>query len=251
MKHLLQYAFCILAFVGPAQIGYVDLTAPPPVVSKEEADTSLSAGCTNWGGGFADGFIKPDDGKKREITLEFTKISSTVLAQGSEFEAEVRLMNTGHHTIEIPWSTDPATAEAGPVPDHADYEVGEFEINLVNVSGSVIALKSLSSSLFGSKYSTGTERVIAPGQWITARIKTKMDAEYSFDLQSLTEGQAQLTAEWKQRGRYWSLNREKCEIWRGTFLYYNYYNQQSKPATITIKKEIPLDSQTQDARSKH
>jgi hypothetical protein len=82
MKYLLKCMFCVLALIPtmPAQqVGYVDLVSPPPLLTKPQPDKSLPAGCSSLGGGFADGFAKPDDGKEREITLEIIKLSSTTL----------------------------------------------------------------------------------------------------------------------------------------------------------------------------
>jgi hypothetical protein len=244
--------FCVLALIPtmPAQqVGYVDLVSPPPLLTKPQPDKSLPAGCSSLGGGFADGFAKPDDGKEREITLEIIKLSSTTLSAGSEFEAEVRLTNTDSHIIEIPWSTDPTTAQAGPDPDHAYYEIGEFQVDLADSSGLVVPLKSLSNSLLGSQYATGTQRKIAPGEWITASIKLKVVHRY-FGLPTLSAGNARLTVELQQRRRSWSLNRNKCEVWSGTFLYHHYYAQKSMEAVVTIKNDVPPDSAARDTRIK-
>jgi hypothetical protein len=254
MRFLLKCASGFLALISPLaaqQAGYVDLISAPALISKPQPhDEGTPAGCSTLGGGFADGFTKPDNGKKTQITLEITKLSSATISAGSEFEAEVRLTNTDSHTIEIPWSTDPATAQAGPDSDHAYYEIGEFQVDLTDSSGLVVPLKSLSSSLLGSRYSTDTQRKIAPGEWITASIKLKVIHRY-FGLPTLSDGKARLTAEWQQRGRYWSLNRNKCEVWSGTFLYRNYYEEKSIEALVTINKDAPPDPEVNNTHSKN
>jgi hypothetical protein len=239
MKYLATCIVCVLALISvmPAQqVGYVDLTSPPLKPIAKRSEMVLPPGCKNPGGGFFDGFKKPEDGITRTIVLELIKVDDHTLYAGSEFVGEVRLTNAGNQAIQIPWSTDETITDAGPDPNHADFEVGDFDVSLVFSSGSVVALKSLSSPLFGSKYATGSERKIEPGEWITARIKVKVDAEYDFDRVALTEGKAQLSVEWRQRVRSWSLNREKCEVWRGTFPYYHYYDQQSKPTAVALTK---------------
>jgi hypothetical protein len=248
MKYLATCTFCILALISvmPAQqVGYVDLASPPPLFTKPQRDERLPAGCSKLGGGFFDGVVDLDDGKKRDIKLEITRLSSGSLSPGSEFEAEVRLTNTGTHTIEIPWNVDPSIREAGPDPDHAYFEVAEFNVRLMDASGTIIWLKPLSGSLFGSQYATGTLRRIAPREWVTTRIKTKLQAEY-LDTPALTEGKAQLTAKWKQTRRSWSLKRKECEAWSSTFLYDRYYEQKLMPVVVTIKNNMPREPQAHD-----
>jgi hypothetical protein len=248
MKYLVTCIYCVLALISMMpgqQVGYVDLVSPPPLLTKPQPDEGLPAGCSKLGGGYFDGVVDPDDGKQREITLEITKLSSASLSLGSEFEAEVRLTNTGIHTIEIPWNADPATREAGPGPDHASFEVAEFDVRLMDASGTVVWLKPLSGSLFGSQYATGTLRRIAPGEWVTARIKIKLQAKY-LETPALMEGKAHLTAKWSQRSRSWSLKRRECEAWSGTFRYDKYYEQKFMPTVVTITNNMPQEPQAHD-----
>jgi len=186
------------------------------------------------GGALLDGVVRPDDGKKRKITLELTTVTGTILSAGSEFEADVRLVNSDTNTISIPWSADPAVAKAGPDADHTQYEIGDLDLNLVDSSGSTFELKTLSGGLFGSKYVTGTLLEIAPAEWVAVRIRVKLTTKY-FGLPKLTEGKAQLRADWTQDQHAESLNRGTCEAWGSTFLYRDYYDQKSEAAAITIK----------------
>ena len=193
-----------------------------------------------------DGVVDPDDGKKRQIMLEVTKLSNASISVGSEFEAEVRLTNTDTHTIEMPWSTDTAVAQAGPDQDHGYFEVAEFDVRLIDGGGTIVWLKPLSGRLFGSQYATGTLHRIAPGEWVTARISIKVDAKY-LETPALMEGKAQLAAEWNQWRRRWSLKPRECEMWSGTYRYDKYYEQKSIPADVTITKNIPQESQVHDS----
>jgi hypothetical protein len=237
MKRLLKICFCVAAFVLPIsaqQVGYIDLTVPPPVLKKMNPEKGLPDGCSKLGGGFFDGAVNPDDGKKREITLELTKLSYTNLSEGSEFETEVRLTNTSTHSIEIPWSSDPAIVEAGPDPDHARYENAEFGIQLVDRGGTVVWLKPLSGSLFGSQFITGSMRRIAPGEWVVAKIKFKVYPKY-LEMPVLKKGAAQFTVWWNQQRHGRSLKRTECELWASTFLYNDFYEQKSLPTVVTIQ----------------
>jgi hypothetical protein len=241
MKYLLQFAFCILIPALPARaqlVGTVDLTHPlePQKVEKPAAD--LPNGCTQLGGGFADGFVRPDNGQRREISLEVIKSVPAPLALGAEFELEIRLKNTGRFTIQIPWSNDPATVSASPDNDQIEYESGEFDVSIADGAGRRILLKSLSRRLFGSNYATGSEIKIAPGQWVSVAVRQKLEPNYNFD-DRVDAGQATLTAEWRQARHHWHLDRVKCEVWRGASLYYGlfdegYYDQHPAPTEVTV-----------------
>ena len=247
MKYLMKCALVTLALILPMpaqQVGYIDMVSPPLLLKAAPPEGSLPVGCNKLGGGFFDGVVTPDDGKKRALTLEFTKLSTT-LSIGSEFEAEVRLTNIDTSTIEIPWTADPTIAKAGPGPDRGYYEVGEFAVDLIDGSGSIVPLKSLSERLLGSQYATGSLREIAPGEWVTARIKLKVYHRY-FGRPSLTEGKAQLTVEWQQYRHSWSLDRSKCEGWEGTYRYDRYFNQKSQPTVVTITSDDPQESPAHD-----
>jgi hypothetical protein len=253
MKLLFKCGFGILAFAAPLpaqQVGFLDLTQPPLIASQKTVNESLPAGCTKMGGGVFHGWRQPKDGKKRKIALEFVKLKSKKLAAGSEFEVGVRLTNRSHDTIEVPWAIDPAIANAGPDVDHPRFELAELGVEVVKSDGSLVRLQMLSSSLFGSQYSMGTMRKIEPGEWITAKIKVRMDSLYHFSWQTLPDGKARLIATWQQSYISRSLNRSSCQGSISRFDYDKYYEQQSKPATITIKQELPLNSRVNDINNK-
>jgi hypothetical protein len=244
MKYLFKSAICLFILslslsMQSQQVGTVNLTKPQEPAKKEIATPPLPDGCLQIGGGFFDGRINPEGGQKREIGLEITKVDPVSLVIGAEFQVEIKLKNTGNVAFQIPWSTDRNTAKAGSDPDSIDYESGQFEVSVNDGTGNERLLKPLSGRFLGSKYSTGSQITIAPGQWVTAVIKLKLEPEYSFGA-DLKAGPAKLAATWSQEHRHWHLDHIKCEAWQGTYLYSGYYDQHATPAEVTITKDASL-----------
>ena len=236
MERILQHGVCILMLIAPLQaqhLGHANLSnlVPP---SQEEADT-VPEGCAKFPFILAHGFIPTDETQQKEITLEVTRLITARAVIGKEVAAEVQLKNSGTHAIRIPWSTDLGLPKQAPDPDRGGFEVGEFEVNLADATGSTIVLKSLSQPLLGASFSNGSLLDVAPGQWITATIRFKVEDEYSV-ASSLKAGTAQLTVSWRQWRRTWSVDRTACKAVRGSYYYDHLYKQQSKPLTIEVSK---------------
>jgi len=55
----------------------------------------------------------PEDHNPREITLELIGVSADKAPVGSELGTDVRLLNSGKQSIQIPWSIDSKTVTEG------------------------------------------------------------------------------------------------------------------------------------------
>jgi hypothetical protein len=232
MKCVAQFAacFCILASSAQAQqIASVDLTHSK-VPTKSAGMQALPKGCEKLlPGGIGDGFVAPPNHEPREIVVEMVKLSNETPVVGSEVQGEVQLQNIGKYPIKIPWSTDPNIIEKGQNPNRLQWEEGSFSIELKH---GYELLVSLSQSLFGSRFSAGSELTIQPGEWVTAFVKFKLAPQYGPPGHSVRKGKRDLFVEWEQAGESKSIR--NCAVSTGWFHYRNYYRQQNPTVTINV-----------------
>jgi hypothetical protein len=217
------------------QIGSVDLTRPQTqtVPAGNVEKTPLPNGCEKLsGGGIADGWVEPDNHRPHELLVEVIEVETTQLQANDEIEAVVQLKNADSHPIQVPWSTDPRAMDEGQDSSNIRWEAGTFELTLRNSEDIQMRLKSLTRSLYGSKFFAGSLLTLQPGQSITATVKFKLEDEYFGKPGEPNEGDWQLSAEWHQMGRSWRLN--KCDAWNSYFQYTHFYAQKNPPVAIHI-----------------
>jgi hypothetical protein len=228
------------------QIASVDLTQPPRSnsTSQDQQKTALPDGCEKiLPGIFADGVVVPKDQQPRAIVLEIVGVSADKAALGSELRADVRLRNSGKQSIQIPWSTDPSTVTDGQVAGHLQWEGGSFEVLLRGeLDDNDVLLVTLTSPLFGSKFSPGSLLTMQPGESVIAKIKFKLES-HSVRPVPLKEGKMELLVKWGQVARYQEV--ADCKMRNG---YYQYHYEQ-KNMTMPIQV-IAQDSSTNPLFSK-
>jgi len=105
----------------------------------------------------------PEDHNPREITLELIGVSADKAPVGSELGADVRLLNSGKQSIQIPWSIDSKTVTDGQEPSHRESEGGSLEVLLRGQLDNDVLLESLTYPLYGSKFSPGSLLTLQPG----------------------------------------------------------------------------------------
>jgi hypothetical protein len=235
---LIQYAVCFsvfLASVQGQQVGSLDLTQPlqPAESAEKQEESNLPEGCkTLSGGGIADGYVDPEDHQLREIEVSMISVSETKPPEGSELQAEVRLRNIGKQLIQIPWSKDPRVKTEGQDPNHITWEAATFEVFLKRKHGNDVLLKNSSEWVYGSRFSGGSLLTLQPGEWITAKVKFTLEAEYLYHPGELGEGESQFIVEWDQVSRSWNV--KNCGVWNAYFQYDHFYEQTNLPLTVQI-----------------
>lgn len=244
MKRMLQRSFCILTLIASVhaqQVGHADVSNPVEP-SEDKAETTRE-GCDKLHMILTHGSIPPDENQPKKLTLEVTRLITEQAVIGKEVVADVQLRNSGKYAVRIPWSTNLALPEQAPDPDNGEFEVGEFDVHLLDAAGGT-ALKVTSRPLLGAPSSTGSLLEIAPGQWVTVTIRFKLEDEYGTG-SGLKPGEAQIGVTWRQWIRTWSVNRKNCQAVRGSINYNDdFYHQQSKPLKFTLTKEPIPDSKT-------
>jgi hypothetical protein len=100
-------------------------------------------------------------------------------------------------------------------------------------------LKNSSEWVYGSKFSAGSLLTLQPGEWITAKVKFTLEAEYLYRPGELGEGESQFLVEWKQVGR--TRNVKDCGVWYGYFQYDHFYEQTNLPLTVQITPKASAD----------
>jgi hypothetical protein len=234
----LQCAVCIcmLAVLREAQqIGSVDLTRPPKASKRSgsQEKSTLPNGCEKISDGIiADGWVKSENDQPQDIVVKVIRARDMKPALGSELEAQVELQNNDQRPIQIPWATDFGLIKSGQDPAHLDWEGGTFEFMLRGSHGTQIRLKSLTSWLYGFRFSAGSLLTIPPEKSITALVKLKIEDEYAIPPERLKEGEWQLLAEWHQVGRSWNI--KNCKASNAYFQYSDFYRQHNLPVTIQV-----------------
>jgi hypothetical protein len=215
------------------QVASADLTRPPEPASpfQNQQKTALPDGCQKLLPGIiADGFVEPKDHKPREIVLEVVKVSNDKPIVGSELQADVRLLNSGKESIQIPWSIDPGTARDRQDPDHPRWEGGGFEVLLRGQQENDVLLKSSTYELYGSDLSPGSLLTLQPGEWAVAVIKFKLQAEYEVGPGPWKKGTMLLLVEWWQTARTQDIG--DCKVANGYFRYND--KQKNLPTSIQV-----------------
>ena len=201
----------------------VTIVGPHQEQNKDEFATN----CGKSGVGFADGVVTDDDHKPRRIEVELVPVSDTRLVIGTNVEATIRLKNVGTEAIQIPWSTDFRTTQDGQDPKMRSWDVGWFQLELKSTETNNNAeLKSTSQNLFASKLLSGSSLTIRSGEWITAQISSKVEAQNP-TFEHVKEGSAELSVEWSQTAR--ARRVEDCGVTLG---YFTYTYQQDNPSVI-------------------
>lgn len=153
-------------------------------------------------------------------------------ALGSDVEAVVDLKNSDSQPTVIPWSTNQGVIEQNQSPDNLQWETGTFVFLLRNEQGQRVRLKSLTSWLHSSKFASGSQRTIQPGQQVSARVRFRIEDLYKTDPLLLKEGKWQLSAAWVQVDR--TARVKECAESNGFFHYDHFYHQENLPMTIQI-----------------
>jgi hypothetical protein len=245
MKALLgaQLALLLSSIPLAQQISSVDLTHPPEPSkhAENQEKRALPNGCEKLSdGAIADGWVKPENDRPRDIVVEVVNIRDKKPAIASEVEAEVRLRNADNRSIQIPWSTDPTIIKTGQNEYDFVWDVGTFEFMLRDQHDNEVFLRSLTGSLYGSKFAAGSQLTIQPGESIAAVVKFKLENEFRIPPERLKEGEWQLLARWHQIARSWHV--KDCGAWNGFFQYAEYYRQQNPAVTIQVTRDGSLRS---------
>lgn len=238
MNRALQSACCIclLAFSPEShRVGFVDLTREREASKRSESQekSKLPNGCEKLSDGIiADGWVKPQDGRRRDIVVKVVRTGNMRPVLGSELQAEVELQNNDERPIQIPWSPDFGPIEGDQGPEHLEWEGGTFEFMLVAPRGAQIRLKSLTNWLYGSNFTAGSLLTIRAGESITALVRLKIEDKYAIPPEQLKEGEWQLLAEWHQVGRSWDV--KDCKASNAYFQYSDFYRQQNLSLKIQV-----------------
>jgi hypothetical protein len=235
MNRVAQSVVVLCMVVTPVhaqQVGSVDLSRrnESPESTRKQENTALPKGCEKLlPGMIGDGAALPPNHEPREIVVEMVKLSNENPVTGSEVQGNVQLRNSGQYAITIPWSTDPNIIEKGQNSNRLQWEEGHFDIELKR---SYELLVNLSQSLYGSRFSAGSELTIQPGEWVTAFIKFKLTSNYATSGKSVRKGKRDLYVEWEQSRN--SKGIRNCAVTTGWFHYRNYYRQQNPTITINV-----------------
>ena len=214
------------------QVAKADLTVPPKIdASQSPEKTALPDGCKQvLPGVMADGVVVEKGDQQREIVVEILNVSNEAPRVGSELEAEVRLRNAGKQSIQLPWSTDPTVIGNTHVVGNLVWEQGSFEVLLRGQQENDVLLKSLTYALYGSSSSPGSLLTIEAGEWVTASIKFRIEAEYKVGHGPWRAGKRQLLVRWTQARR--SRSFANCTTATAYFRYH--YHQDDVPLNIDV-----------------
>jgi len=216
------------------QVRHVDLSLPSTSNKIQPAIAELirSDDCPDKGAGFTvDGEVKPDI--QRHILLAVTKVSNDRPELGGVIEAEVMLKNIGPAPVTIPWIMDPIQLDTTKDENYKEWEIGQFVISLRDKDRQR-RLKSMSRTLYSSPYTNGSTLTLREGEWVTATVNFKLEAESPDVDGPIKSGDGQLIAEWWQEMR--TYKRIGCQINSGFFPYKKYYKQERDAAALVMVK---------------
>ena len=237
MKAILSvsFVFLLVTNIFMQKPRSVDLSHPPV---RSATAKNLPDGCKKViPGTIADGWREATDNLPFEITVQVVSVKDSKAILGSELEAEVQLRNTDTRPLQIPWSTNPNIIEDGQGPNSFEWDQGTFDFSLKDKTGHQVPLTSLTESLYGSKFSAGTELTLRPGETISALVKIRLESLYQMPIFQLREGEEQLSAEWRQTGRSQSI--KNCVAWNEYIHNDRYYHQKNLGMTVQFTTGRP------------
>lgn len=239
MNRAAQLAVCFFVLATCArgqQVASVDLThvnVPATPTGKQVRPNPCEGLLPR---AIGDGFVESPDQEPRDIVVEIAEVSDHAPRIGSVVQGEVRLRNSGEHSIQIPWSVDPTVRGNGQYPQGSktgtatvEWEEGSFNVYL---QGSGL-LKNLSQPLFSSKSSPGSQITIGPGEWVTVKIMFEIQLEYPPPERPI-KGDGRLVVEWEQTAISGTIYSNGCLVGDGFFHYLHYYKQQNPAITIKL-----------------
>jgi hypothetical protein len=209
-----------------ASIDLSRLSAP----TKSAGELPLPKGCEKLlPGPLGDGAVIPPKNESREIVVELINQSHDLVI-GNVAQAEAQLRNTGKYPIWIPWSTDKTIVMSGQNPTQISWEEGNFNFVLQSHD----KLKRVTQSLYGSKVVAGSEIMIRPGEWVTAKVPFELTLEYPLPGQLIKRGEGRLHVEWEQNSYTRSI--KDCKLQTGFFEYGRlFYHEQNPQVMIRLK----------------
>ena len=167
-----------------------------------------------------DGNILPN-GERRKLELQIISLSSLNPVLYSEVEAEIALKNAGNVPVEIPWETDPKTAERPADAKRYEYESGWFWFRIKDATGSEKFVKLLSNPLYSSAGRPQSTLTLLAGQWVTVHLKFRVELDEKISTDKLKPGPAELMIEWRQGSYSWE--RKGCDVKTGYSSYDSFY----------------------------
>ena len=232
------FFFCTLSITSlrAQQVSHADLREQPTRdQSRDDVPELLrSKECPDReAGALVDGMVESD--VPRQILLAITRVSSAHPELGGEIDAEVMLKNIGPAQVTIPWTSDPDHLNASEDDNYKEWETGEFVLSL-RASDTKVRLKSLSGNLFSSRFSNGSALTLRQGEWITATLKVRLEAESPKVDGAIEPGKGDLVAEWRQIQR--TYKRVGCQINAGFFPYKKVYQQKQEALALVTTKRI-------------
>jgi len=230
--------FCVLlvASLHAQQIGHADLSGQLTSDKKKDDVSELhrSKECPHSeAGALVDGIVESD--VPRHILLAITRVSTTHPELGGEIDAEVMLKNIGPAQVTIPWASNPDHLNASEDDNYKEWETGEFVLSL-RASDTRVRLKSISRNLFSSRFSNGSTLTLREGEWITATLRVRLEAESPEVDGAIEPGKGDLIAEWRQIQR--TYKRVGCQINAGYFRYKKVYQQKQEAIALVTTKRI-------------
>lgn len=232
------FFFCalLIASLHAQQIGHADLKGQPANDKKKDDVSALlrSKECPDREAGLlVDGMVELD--VPRQILVAITRVSSTRPELGEEIDAEVMLKNIGPAQVTIPWTRNPDHLNASEDDNYKEWEIGEFVLSL-RTSNTTVRLKSISGNLFSSRFSNGSTLTLRQGEWVTATLKIRLEAESPEVDGAIEPGKGDLIAEWRQIQR--TYKRVGCQINAGFFPYKKVYQQKQEAVALVTTKSI-------------
>lgn len=224
----------LVSGVYAQQVRHVDLSlhSTSDKIQTPIAELTRSSDCPDKRAGLTiDGEVKPDI--QRHILVAVTKVSNDSPELGGEIDAEVMLKNIGPEPVTIPWIINPIQLDASKDENYKEWEIGQFVISLRDKDRQR-RLKSMSRILYSSPYTNGSTLTLLDGEWVTATVNFKLEADWPEVDGAVKLGDGQLIAEWHQEMR--TYKRMGCEINAGFFPYKKYYQQEhGKTTPLTVK----------------
>jgi hypothetical protein len=180
----------------------------------------------------ADGAVVPTDPSepRESLVLSLAEVNPRRLQIGAEFQATIRLMNSGKVPVKVPWETDgeKVMRSSG---DEESYDVVDLYLRLGTAGVSPVTLKSAGVLFADVELNKGSIK-LAPGEWVEVRIRGRVQCGLTGTLCGALgpDKNGRLVARWHERVLTHSMH--GCEIKSGNF---ERRELSSEPYYVTVE----------------
>lgn len=168
------------------EVGYLDLTTA--VVGQRTHEPTTGSG-SGMGIGSS---VRTRPEILQPLRISIVSLGSTKYKVDDDVVYEIKVENTGHEHLMIPWDPKQSHIEPEGTPTEYSYRIASIALRLSHAGKRFESLGS--NLLFGRTGVPGSFMKIAPGEWVRVRAKARLSPPQSSQLDDTQESECSVSA---------------------------------------------------------